>query len=179
MGCVAEPTAGSCASESVRLPILVDEGPTAGAVGGDFQVVLRIVGAVAGSSVTHFDINNIRVAAVDEMVRDTPGWKARAHTRTHGDFAAVGDERRRSFQDEDKLILFRVAMLERGFTARGKTCQIHAEGLEAEEIAEGALVAPRHAREKRLGIVRPLGSRRDVCSADGEGMRCVVHACHH
>lgn len=156
----------------------MDEGPTADAVGGAFEVVLRIIGAVAGNPVAHFQVNNIRVAAVDEMVRDTTGWKARAHTRSHSDLAAVRDERRRSFQDEDKLILFRVAMLERGFTARGKTSQIHAEGFETEEIAKGTLVAPRHAREKRLGIVRPLGSWRRVGGPDGEGMRCVVHAYH-
>jgi len=157
----------------------MDEGPTADAVGSDFDVVSRIVGAVAGASVAHFEINDICVAAVDEMVRDTPGWKARAHTRRHCHFAAVCDERRRAFQDEDELILLRVAMLESGFTARGKTCQVHAEVFEREAIAERTFVTACHAGEKRLGIVRPLGAGRHVCGEDSERMRSVVHEYHH
>jgi len=166
------------AADSIRPPILMDEGPTANAVGSDFDVVLGIVRGVAGASVAHFEINDICVAAVDEMVRDTPGWKARAHTRRHCDFAAVCDERGPAFQNEDELILLRMAMLERRFTARGKTCQVHAEVFEREAIAEWTFVAARHAGEKRLGIVRPLGAGRHVCGKDSEGMRNVVHAYH-
>lgn len=122
------------------------------------EVVAGIAALVAGGAVADLEIDDVARRPVDQMMRDARRREARAHARREVDLARVGDERRRAFQNIDELVLLRVSMQQRGLASGQKPRQVHAEVLQAEDVAERPLLAVRHAAEEGLGIVRRLGA---------------------
>ena len=92
--------------------------------------------------------------------------KARAHAGREVDLALIGDERRRAFQYIDELVLLAVPVQQRRLAAGPQAREIHAEILEAEEVAQRPLLALRHAAEERLRIVGGLRPKRSCVGFD-------------
>ena len=76
------------------------------------------------------------------MVGRLPGRKASAHAGPKGKLSLLRDERGLPLEHVEELVLARVAVEERRLCPRSEPCQIHAEGLETEEVAEWPLSRP-------------------------------------
>jgi hypothetical protein len=78
-------------------------------------------------SITNFQYDGVFVTLVRQMMSDTRGREASAHSRAKHENAAVGVKSRISFYNEDEFVLFRVPMVERGDAPRLQACKVHAE----------------------------------------------------
>src|SRR6185503_1604174 len=116
--------------------------------------------------------------AVDEMVRvAAAALEAGAHAGLELGLARIGDERRPAFQDVDELVLLRVRVAQRRLAARREPRQVDAETAQAELVAQTPLLAARHAREERLGIVRLFRLRRNVRRPDSDLLQPTPASC--
>jgi hypothetical protein len=85
------------------------------------------------------------------------------------------DERRGSREDVDELVLHGVDVAQRGLGARDQAGEVHAEGAQAEQIAQRALLAAGDAGGEDGGVDRGFQSRGREGGGDGDGRGGLGH----
>src|SRR5688572_23783201 len=133
---------GSARMPSVRLSVLVEIAHLAiNAPQG--QVVVRILHLVFGMTAADFEIDDIRVAAIDQLMRvAAAGGEAGAHARLQFCLASVGHQRGHAFQHEHEFVLVRVRVAHGRTRTWRQPGKVDAERAQAEQVAEHALGAP-------------------------------------
>src|SRR5688572_20211229 len=144
----------------IRGSVLSGEAPFAVRAYYCLQIVVGVVGRIAGRAVADLQIENLGGAAVDEVVRiAAAGAEPGAHARLEQRRAGVGDERGVTLKNVDEFVLLRMRVPQCGLRPRREAGEIDAEVGEPEELAERALLAALHAGDERLGIVGGLRAR--------------------
>src|SRR5271168_4051168 len=153
---------------SVRRSVLMGHPPPA-VDRDDREVIVGIGDRVAVGAIANLEIDDVLIGFVDQVmgVAASP-LEAGARAWLQRRAAGVGDQRRLALQDVDELVLLRMRMADRGRPARFEARDVDAEIGEPERVAERPLVAPRHPRGERLGIVGAERARRDIGGANGD-----------
>lgn len=108
------------------------------------QVVVRVSRGIASAAVAHFEIKNVGVGPVHElMCVPRAGFEARAHARRKRCLALVRDEHRVSLQDVHKFVLFRVGVTKGRARSWIEARQVHPEVRQAEDVTQRPLFPAR------------------------------------
>src|SRR3984957_15151796 len=94
--------------------------------------------------------------------------EAGAHTGVKSCAAGFGDQGRAPLEDVNELVLLRVRMAQSRGGAGSEARDVDAEIRESEQVAERPLVAARHTRSERLGIVGAKGGGRRLGGKKGD-----------
>lgn len=139
-------------SRSVRPTILVGINPLFICIERCSEVIARIAAFITSGAVADFQINDITVGSVRQLVGDALRGESSAHAGRKIYFFRICYERGFTLENVDELILLAVPMQERGFTAGCKPCQVYPEILETKEVAQRSLFPLSHAGEEGLGV---------------------------
>ena len=131
--------------ESIRRPILPRKHPLP-LNHRRLEIIIGITAFVASRSIPRFEIHHVFRRFIDQMMPVAgTGLESGAHAGVERGAAFVGDECGAALQDVNEFVLLGVRVAQRRDGTRSETREVDAKVGEAEDFAEGALFAARHA----------------------------------